>query len=98
MLTKRLLLSTALVLGTFALALIDASRSEVLLATDHIGTQTLCHADTPEALVFASTIDAIDAFSGVRGAVDSQAIYDYVYFHMIPGPRTIRAGVEAYRF
>ena len=76
--------------GDFALALI--SREETVIAVDRIGTRSLVYVPVGDALVFASTLDALDAFPGVTREVDRQAIYDYVYFHMIPAPRTIYAG------
>ena len=87
----------ASVSGTFAFALIDAGRRELLLATDRVGTQPLCHAKAGGVLVFGSALDAIGAYPGMPDAVDRQAIYDYVYFHMIPGPRTIHAGCTRLR-
>jgi asparagine synthase (glutamine-hydrolysing) len=63
-----------------------------LLAIDRMGTRPLYYAVAGSTLVFGSTLDAIMAFPGIASDVDRQAIYDYVYFHMVPGPRTIRAG------
>src|SRR3569833_3012774 len=28
------------------------------------------------------------------GGIDPQSVYDYLYFHMVPSPRTIHLGVE----
>src|SRR5262249_5222776 len=78
--------------GRFALALLDAPAGEAVLATDRIGSAPLCHADSNGRLVFGSTLDAIGALPGVASEVEHQAIYDYVYFHMVPGPRTIYRG------
>jgi asparagine synthase (glutamine-hydrolysing) len=78
--------------GMFALAILDGRGDEALLATDRIGAYPLCHADAGGKLVFGSTLDAISAFPGTASEIDRQAIYDYVYFHMVPGPRTVHAG------
>ena len=77
--------------GSFALALLRAD-GEALLAVDRIGTRPLCYTLVDNALVFGSTLDAIDAFPGARRNLNAQALYDYVYFHVIPSPTTIYEG------
>jgi asparagine synthase (glutamine-hydrolysing) len=78
--------------GHFALAVLDAKSEEALLAIDRMGTHPLCYASVDGTLVFGSTLAALGAYPSATRAIDRQAIYDYVYFHMVPGPRTIRAG------
>jgi asparagine synthase (glutamine-hydrolysing) len=78
--------------GEFAVAVLSRRRGEALLAVDRIGTRPLCYCVAGGKLVFGSSLDAIDAFPGASSGLDRQAIYDYVYFHMVPAPRTIRAG------
>jgi asparagine synthase (glutamine-hydrolysing) len=78
--------------GAFAVAILCARSGEAVLAVDRMGTHPLCYAVAAGRLVFASTLDAIAAFPGISAETNRQAIYDYVYFHMIPGPRTIHAG------
>jgi asparagine synthase (glutamine-hydrolysing) len=77
--------------GSFAFAVLDAS-GEALLAVDRMGTRPLCYALVGDALVFGSTLDAIDAFPGVLRKLSPQALYDYVYFHVVPSPATIYQG------
>jgi asparagine synthase (glutamine-hydrolysing) len=78
--------------GTFALAILDGRSGEAVLAIDRMGTRPLCYCVVAGTLVFGSTLDAISAFPGSTAEVNRQAIYDYVYFHMVPGPRTIHTG------
>jgi asparagine synthase (glutamine-hydrolysing) len=40
-------------------------------------------------LVFASSSDALLRFPGASRQVDSQSIYNYLYFHTIPAPDTV---------
>jgi asparagine synthase (glutamine-hydrolysing) len=80
------------VCGAFAIAVIDGRSGEAMLAIDRMGTRPLCYSMVGGVLVFGSTLDAIAAFPTVAHRVNRQAIYDYVYFHMVPGPFTIRAG------
>src|SRR4051812_14525377 len=78
--------------GAFALAILDGGTGEALLAIDRMGTRPLSYRVTAGVLVFGSTLEAIGAFAGIPPEIDRQAIYDYVYFHMVPGPHTIRSG------
>jgi asparagine synthase (glutamine-hydrolysing) len=78
--------------GDFALAVLDARSGEALLAIDRMGARPICYATVNGTLVFGSTLDALGAYPSATQAIDPQAIYDYVYFHMVPAPRTIHAG------
>lgn len=80
--------------GAYAFAILDLRLNRVLLAVDRLGIRPLCVAPLPTGLVFGSTTRSIFAHAGVTRAVDPQSIYDYLYFHMIPSPRTAYLGVE----
>ena len=80
--------------GTFSLAILNGRSDEAVLAIDRMGTHPLCYGVAGGRLAFGSTLDAISALPGSRPELDRQAIYDYVYFHMVPGPGTIHAGVR----
>ena len=79
--------------GQFALAIVDEARGTMLLAVDRTGTESMCYANTPGATVFASTTDALTAHPAVARKLDPQALYNYVYFHMVPGPDCVFTGV-----
>src|SRR6266850_1786050 len=78
--------------GNFALAILDGRSGEAVLAIDRMGSHPLCYGVVAGTLVFGSTLDAISAFPANTPEINRQAIYDYVYFHMVPGPDTIHAG------
>jgi len=78
--------------GACAVAILDGGRGEAVLAVDRMGARPLCYCVVADRLVFGSTLDAISAFPGSNAEIDRQAIYAYVYFHMVPGPQTIHAG------
>jgi asparagine synthase (glutamine-hydrolysing) len=78
--------------GSWAFAILDARSGEAVLAIDRTGASPLCYGLVSGTLVFGSSLDALSAFPGGASGIDRQAIYDYVYFHMIPAPRTVRAG------
>ncbi len=80
--------------GDFALALIDRNRDEALLAIDRIGVRNLIYQESDSGLIFGSTADALSAHPGSRREVVPQSIYNYVYFHMVPGPTTIFRGQQ----
>ena len=41
------------------------------------------------ALAFASTLDMVCGFPGVRRQLSRQGIFDYIFYHVCPGPQTI---------
>jgi len=75
--------------GSFSLAILDGAARKALLATDRMGTRSLCYAADARRLVFGSTLDAISAFPESSARIRRQAIYDYVHFHVIPSPNTV---------
>ena len=77
--------------GSFALAVLHAD-GRGFLAVDRMGTRPLCYALVDGALVFGSTLDAIDAFAGAPRKVREQALYDYIHFHVVPSPATVYEG------
>lgn len=76
--------------GPFALALIRPQTHELLLATDHFGIQSLYFRADRQAIGYSTRLTELAADADL----DPQALYDYVYFHFIPAPRTIYAGVS----
>ena len=81
--------------GAFALALIDEECGEVLIAVDRSGTCPIAYATGSNGLVvFGSSVDAVVSHPGISGEIDAQALFDYVYFHMIPGPRSVIRGIS----
>ena len=71
-------------------AIVDA-QGRRFLAVDRFAVHPLCYAMRDGALAYAERADAL-AEDGA--AIDRQAIVDYLYFHMIPAPRTIWRGVS----
>ena len=83
--------------GDFAVGLTDAM-GRVFLAVDRFAQQTLCYrvVQTPQgaALRFSDRADLlVDDGAGQCATVDAQSIFDYLYFHAIPSPRTIFKGI-----
>ncbi|MGK5080803.1 asparagine synthetase B family protein [Janthinobacterium sp. HLX7-2] len=80
--------------GPFALAILDAFSGSALLAVDRAGIHPLSYASNAQGLFFASSHDALLAHPAVRGALDPQALYNYLFFHMVPGPATAYLGQQ----
>ncbi len=77
------------VAGDFAVGVqLDGGRT--ILAVDRFAVRSLCYRQVDGQLQFAARADDLgDAGAGI----DPQAIFDYLYFHAIPSPRTIFEGV-----
>lgn len=71
--------------GDFAIALREPS-GRTFLAVDRFAIHTLCYRVMDGQLRFAARADEL-ADASVE--IDPQAIFDYLYFHVIPSPRTI---------
>lgn len=82
--------ATSNVHGPFAVALRDGV-GRTFLAVDRFSIRTLCFRADGETLLFHERADVV---AGDNAASDPQAIFDYLYFHVIPAPRTIFRGVQ----
>jgi asparagine synthase (glutamine-hydrolysing) len=78
--------------GRYSAIVIDRERRSILLQTDRFGVWPLCFGRTASRIAFADRADAVAA--SIDAGLDPQALYDYVYFHMIPAPRTVFLGVS----
>jgi asparagine synthase (glutamine-hydrolysing) len=78
--------------GDFALALVNEDQGETLLAIDRVGIRGLLYCASNEVLVFGPGSDVLKVHPAVSADVDPQALYDYVHFHMVPGPETAFKG------
>ncbi len=70
--------------GHFALCIIDTASSRALLAIDRCGVHPMHYQAGQDGLSFATSAAALPA-----GELDAQSMFNYLYFHMIPSPRTI---------
>jgi asparagine synthase (glutamine-hydrolysing) len=77
------------VAGHFAVGLREPS-GRSFAAVDRFAMHTLCYRVEDGRLRFAARADTL---AGRNAAIDPQAIYDYLHFHMIPSPRTVFEGV-----
>jgi asparagine synthase (glutamine-hydrolysing) len=82
--------------GRFAILHFDGRNRTATLSTDRFAVHPLCYATVdgkaPRRIVFSDRADAVARFVGA--GIDPQAIFEYVYFHVIPAPRTVFQGVS----
>lgn len=77
------------VFGDFSVALRE-SDGKVFLAVDRFAVRTLCYRQVGDQLRFAERADQL---ADPTTEIDPQAIFDYLYLHIIPSPRTIFKGI-----
>ena len=78
--------------GDFAVGLSDDT-GRTFLAVDRFAVHTLCYRVIDGQLHFAARADELAALPP-RAEIDPQAIFDYLYFHVVPSPRTVFQGVR----
>jgi len=83
--------AAALARGDFAVAF-TLDDGSVFMAVDRFAVRTLCYGVQRGVLSFASRADTVG--KAVGASIDLQALYDYLYFHVIPSPRTVFEGVQ----
>ena len=77
------------VTGDFAAGFTD-EQGRSFLAVDRFSIQTICYSVVDGQLRFAARADEL---ADATTEIDPQAIFDYLYFHVIPSPRTIFKGI-----
>jgi asparagine synthase (glutamine-hydrolysing) len=77
--------------GDFGVGLTDAT-GRSFLAVDRFAVCSVCYRIIDGSLHYAARADELAALAP-RAEIDPQAIFDYLYFHVIPSPRTIFQGV-----
>ncbi|MDX1250972.1 MAG: asparagine synthase [Gammaproteobacteria bacterium] len=80
--------------GPFALAILDRDQNQTLLAIDRLGIHSLYYAHIGDQLVFGSTADSVIAHPAVTPDINRQAIFNYLYCHMVPSPDSIYEGIQ----
>ncbi len=80
--------------GNFAFAIVEPQKRSAFLALDRVGAERLCYANAGGHLVFGTSVQSVAAHPAVGRSIDPQAIYDYLYFHAVPAPRSVYQGVR----
>lgn len=80
--------------GNFALVLIDTQKRRLVLAVDRGGVERLCFAQAGSLLVFSTSARAVARHPAIAAQVNRQALFEYLYCHMVPSPDTAFSGVD----
>jgi asparagine synthase (glutamine-hydrolysing) len=80
--------------GMFAFAIWDARNERLFLARDRFGEKPLYLYEDGGGLYFASEIKALLRIPGVKAAVNLEAVWDYLAYRYVPGPKTLFAGIR----
>lgn len=81
--------------GHFAIAVINNKNGSCMLASDRVGVYRLYWHKTPQGdLVFSSELRKIKALCKGEFKISANAIYSYMYFHMVPTPLTIYETIQ----
>ncbi|MEQ8264473.1 asparagine synthase-related protein [Pseudohaliea sp.] len=80
--------------GHVAVIAIDLNRSQVLSASDRYGVHALYWAHTGPYLVVATSAALVIRSGLIPASITPQALFNYVYFHVVPAPGTAFAGMQ----
>lgn len=80
--------------GTTGAVIVDHRSGEAVIRSACIGQRHIYWACTDHNLAVASAPSDAIAAAGLQAAIRPGAIYDYVYFHCIPGPACIFEGIN----
>jgi asparagine synthase (glutamine-hydrolysing) len=80
--------------GEFALAARDGRDGTLILATDPFGSIPVFYAITAEGLAFGTDFGWVARQVPGGTSLDPQALFDYLFFSVVPGNRSIFKGVH----
>jgi asparagine synthase (glutamine-hydrolysing) len=72
--------------GGFAAIIVDFARQRATMWVDRFAMESLCYRTEGASLAFS---DHAREVPDCAGDLDPQALFDYLYFHVIPAPRTV---------
>lgn len=80
--------------GSFAFVIWDAVRERLYMARDRFGEKPLFLYETAGGLYFASEVKALLRLPNCRATTDLKAVWDYLAYRYVPGPKTLFAGIR----
>jgi len=80
--------------GMFAFAIWDSQRQRLFLARDRFGEKPLFMHHDAGGFYFASEIKALLQLPGPRPAVNLSAVWDFLAYRYVPGPKTLFDGIR----
>jgi asparagine synthase (glutamine-hydrolysing) len=80
--------------GMFAFAIWDGERQRLFMARDRFGEKPLFLHEDAHGVYFASEIKALLRLPKARPDVNLSAVWDYLSYRYVPGPRTLFRGIR----
>jgi asparagine synthase (glutamine-hydrolysing) len=80
--------------GQWAFALFDAVERRLWLARDRFGEKPLFYHESPQALVFASSLEALVQHPQVPRELDPECLVEYLTLRYVVSPRTVLRDVK----
>ena len=81
--------------GRFSLFLWDSAKRCGVVACDRFGQMPVYWSRGPgNGLVFGPTATSVNQLLGQAASLSEQGIFNYLYFHMVPGPSTAFKGIN----
>ena len=80
--------------GAFLVGYFDVARRTAVFATDRAGIRSPCFAVRGDEFVAGLTAGDVASAMATPPAIRAQALYDYLYSHVIPAPATVFEGVH----
>lgn len=80
--------------GEFLICVFDVSRSLGLVAIDRVGRFPLAYSIRAGSVVFGTDARQVAGHPLVDADLSHQAVFNYLYAHMVPSPHTIFEGVS----
>ena len=80
--------------GDFALVVLDPSKPRLLAGIDRTGQLPLHFAPIPGGLVFGTSADSVLAHPGLERRLTADGLFHYLFFHMLPAPVSLFAGLH----
>jgi asparagine synthase (glutamine-hydrolysing) len=77
--------------GSWAIVIVDSRQGRILLATDRMGRQPLFYHIGSDFVLIGNDLNRLKELSAEVG-LDAQALYHYIYFHMVPAPDAVVEG------
>ena len=76
-------------LGMFAFAIWDSRRSSLFVARDRLGIKPLYYLERAGEIAFASELKALRPYPSFDGAIDPEALGQFLRFQYVPSPASI---------
>lgn len=81
--------------GHFAFVIIDLENNHFLAATDRMGVHRIYwYRSENDDLILSTALREVKALGPKSGDISLQAVYSYMYFHMVPTPLSIQPEIK----